>query len=119
MEASGERMLNMIHRDDVIGCVLAALERGKPGEVYNAVDDEPTSQLEFFGWLARTLGRQLPPSMPEDSNARTRGTTNKRVSNQKLQAELGYRFRYPNFRSGYAAEIQRLRQAGELRLESD
>ena len=33
--------------------------------------------------------------------------------------ELGYQFRYPNFRKGYTAEIMRLEAAGQLNLESE
>ena len=40
--------------------------------------------------------------------------TNKRVSNRKLKTELGYQFKYPNFRIGYTEEISRLEQAGKL-----
>jgi nucleoside-diphosphate-sugar epimerase len=114
LEGKGERIMNMIHRDDVVGCLLAALKDGRPGEVYNAVDDEPVSQLNFFEWLAGTLGKTLPPPAPEDTEARKRGVTNKRVSNRKLKMELGYQFKFPNFRKGYTAELQRLDQTGEF-----
>lgn len=108
IEGNGERFLNMIHRDDVVGCIIAALESGKAGEVYNAVDDEPVSQFDFFAWLAGQLNRSMPPSVPADSNVvRKRGVTNKRVSNRRLKQELGYQFKYPSFREGYAVEIQR------------
>ena len=33
IEGEGLRTLNMIHRDDVAGCIIAALERGRPGEI--------------------------------------------------------------------------------------
>ena len=106
IEGDGSRWLNMIHRKDVIGCILAALELGKPGEIYNAVDSEPVTQLKFFEWLAAKLKRPLPPRIPADVEIlRKRGTTNKRVSNAKLRTELKYEFRFPNFRAGYAAEI--------------
>ena len=109
IEGHGERFLNMIHRDDVVGCIIAALENGKPGEIYNAVDDEPVSQLDCFTWLAGQLKKAMPPSVPADANsARKRGTTNKRVLNLRLKQELGYQFKYPTFRDGYAAEIQQL-----------
>jgi len=39
---------------------------------------------------------------------RKRGVTNKRVSNAKLRSELGYEFKFPDFRAGYAPEIGRL-----------
>lgn len=113
IEGHGGRYLNMIHRDDLIGVILAALRNGRPGEVYNAVDDQPVSQLEFFTWLAAKLNRARPPTVPEDSTApRKRGLTNKRISNQKLRTDLGYSFKYPNYQSGYSAEIQRLDVSG-------
>jgi nucleoside-diphosphate-sugar epimerase len=114
IEGDGSRILNMIHRDDVAGCIIAALERGMPGEIYNAVDDEPVSQMELFEWLAATLGKTLPRSIPEDGEIiRKRGATNKRVSNRKLKTELGYQFQHPDFRSGYGAELSRLVRAGK------
>ena len=109
IEGGGGRILNMVHRDDLIGAIIAALERGQVGEIYNAVDDEPVSQLEYFQWLAAKLGQPLPPTAPEDITApRKRGLTNKRISNQKLKLELGYAFKFPNYCAGYTAEIERL-----------
>jgi nucleoside-diphosphate-sugar epimerase len=106
IEGDGSRWLNMIHCDDVVGCVIAALERGQPGEIYNAADNEPVTQSEFFEWLAVELKRPLPPRIPADADIRRkRGATNKRVSNAKLRTELKYKFRFPDFRRGYAAEI--------------
>src|SRR6185437_13085706 len=103
LEGKGERFLNMIHRDDVIGCIIAALERGKSGEIYNAVDDEPVSQFDFLSFLASSLGKPMPNTLHEYVEAaRKRGSTNKRISNQKLKAQLGYSFKYPTFREGYA-----------------
>ncbi len=64
IEGDGGRVLNMIHRDDVVGAILAALEHGRPGEIYNAVDDAPVTQRELFAWLASTLDKPLPPHKP-------------------------------------------------------
>lgn len=120
IEGNGSRFLNMIHRDDVAGCVIAALKSGRPGEIYNVVDDEPVSIKNFFEWLGATVGKYPPPSVPENADEEhKRGTTNKRVSNRKLKMELGYQFKYPNFRKGYTAEIQRLDSAGELNILPD
>jgi nucleoside-diphosphate-sugar epimerase len=102
LDGGGARLLNMIHRDDVVGCLMAALERGRAGEIYNAVDDQPVSQFDLFSWLSAASGKPMPPSAPENFEAgRKRGVTNKRVSNAKLKSELGYGFRYPTFREGY------------------
>lgn len=113
LEGDGRRFLNMIHRDDVIASIIAVLERGQSGEIYNAVDDEPVSQLNFFSWLATVLGKPLPDSVAENVEAtRKRGITNKRISNAKLKTQLGYRFKYPTFREGYIAAIQELKRGG-------
>jgi nucleoside-diphosphate-sugar epimerase len=124
MEGDGSRFLNMIHRDDLIGCIIAALKNGRAGEIYNAADDEPVSQQHFFQWLAQALDKPLPPSEPaavaqalsgapreNPDAARKSGVTNKRVLNRKLKMELGYQFKYPNFRKGYTAELLRLDRA--------
>lgn len=116
----GERILNMIHRDDVVGLILAALRNGRPGEVYNAVDDEPVAEIHFFRWLSETLGKWLPPFAGDGETAeRKRGITNKKVQNRKVKVELGYQFRYPTFRQGYTEEIRRLDAAGELVIEPE
>ncbi len=113
IEGDGSRCLNMIHRDDLVGCIIAALKSGRTGEIYNAVDDEPVSQLHFFQWLAEAVNKLLPPSVPENPDInRRRGVTNKRVSNRKLKMELGHPFKYPTFREGYSAELLRLDRAG-------
>jgi len=107
LEGRGARFLNMIHRDDAVGVILAALQRGRPGETYNAVDDEPVPQLACFEWLSHTLRRALPPAVPvPEGPARRRGATNKQVSNRRLHQELDYRLKYPNFREGFAALLR-------------
>jgi nucleoside-diphosphate-sugar epimerase len=115
MEGKGDRILNMIHHDDVVGAIIAALKTGRPGEIYNLADDEPVTQFHFFEWLSGPLGKDLPPVTPENPEAaRKRGATNKKVSNRKLKMELGYQLKYPTFRQGYTAEILRLDRAGKL-----
>ena len=62
LEGDGQRILNMIHRDDVVGAVLAALDRGVPGTIYNVTDDEPVTQRALFEWLATQLPMKPAPS---------------------------------------------------------
>lgn len=120
IEGKGERILNMIHRDDVAGAIIAALKNGQAGEIYNAVDDEPVSQLSYFQWLSAVLGKEMPRLLPiEDPAGRRRELTNKRVSNNNLKAELGYRFKYQTFREGFTGEIERLLQTGQAKLQSE
>lgn len=107
IQGDGSRILNMIHRDDVIGVIVSALERSAPGEIYNVVDNEPVTQLKFFEWLAARLDRPLPPRISTDGKTPDkRGVTNKRVSNAKLKAALKYQFKFPDFRAGYGPLVE-------------
>jgi nucleoside-diphosphate-sugar epimerase len=111
IEGDGSRYLNMIHRTDAVHAVIAALERGNPGRIYNVVDDEPVQQIAFFRWLAGELEKPLPPTVPADATAwRRRGVTNKRISNARFKGELGFQYQFPDFRAGYAPEVQRHRK---------
>ncbi|HOW64963.1 MAG TPA: SDR family oxidoreductase [Candidatus Paceibacterota bacterium] len=114
IEGRGERLLNMVHRDDVAGIIVECLESAHSGSVYNVVDDEPITQWRYFHWLADTLGRHLPPAGGEVEPDRKRGLTNKKVLNRRLKMELGYQFKYPTFREGLTVEIQRLEETGQL-----
>ena len=105
-----QSFINMIHVADLAAAIAHLFDRGVPGEIYNATDDEPVTQFEFFKWLSTTLAKPMPPSAPPDPN-RKRGLTSKRVSNAKLKS-TGFKFQYPTFREGYAAEIQRLSLKG-------
>jgi len=112
LEGDGSRLLNMIHRDDVVGAIITALQSDAPApSVFNVVDDEPVMQRDFFAWLAGQLDKPMPPSVPADAEAnRKRGVTNKRVSNERLKKMLGCQFKYPTFREGYAEEIGQMHQ---------
>lgn len=114
LAGDGERFINMIHRDDVVGAILVALEHGRAGEIYNAGDDEPVTQRDFFRWLSEKLKRPMPPPAGAEMASRKRGITNKRVANRKLRLELQCELKYPTFRQGYSAELARLQAAGSL-----
>src|SRR6185503_7941366 len=49
----GDRMINMVHVQDVVGAIIAALAKGAPGQVYNVADNEPVSYLQFFEWICK------------------------------------------------------------------
>jgi nucleoside-diphosphate-sugar epimerase len=107
LEGDGQRWLNMVHRDDVVGAIAAALQHGTPGEIYNVVDDEPVTQLALYQWLSAKTGRAVPPRIEIGTGREIRrGLTNKRVSNRKLKENLGYALKYPSFREGFARELE-------------
>lgn len=116
----GDRIINMVHRDDVVRSIIAALKNGHGGQIYNVADDEPVTHLHFFQWLSQTLGKYLPPHASEvEFQERKRGLTNKKVSNRRIKMELGVQLRYPTFRQGYTAEIQRLEDLDQLQIAPD
>ena len=92
----GARWINMIHRDDVVDAILAAM-KCEPN-IYNVADDEPVTQRGFFEWLAQRLSKPMPPEGERVS--RKRVATSKRVRNAKLKA-AGWELRFPTFREGY------------------
>jgi len=105
----GSRLINMIHRDDVASALKAFFDAPRlpsGARIYNAVDDAPVTQLEFFQWLSHRLGKPLPPPAPiSTAGDRKRAATQKRVSNQRLRHELNWFPHYPTFRDGYEAII--------------
>src|SRR3954469_3759638 len=116
----GARIVNMIHRDDLVEVIVAALKNGRAGEIYNVVDDEPVSLLHFYRWLSETLGKWMPPFAPEEeAPERKRALTSKKVQNRRMKVELGVQLKFPTFRQGYTAEIRRLEEAGELNIEPE
>ncbi len=98
IEGDGSRWINQIHRDDLARAVMIVMDRGEPGRIYNASDDEPVSQRDFYTWCAEFLHKPVPPHGPVKTE-RKRGLTNKRVSNARLRA-LGWTPKYPTFREG-------------------
>ncbi len=108
MVGNGSRIINMIHVDDIVRAIVKILEAAPPGRAFNITDSCPTTQLEFFTWLAAELNGELPPQATESElKRRKRAITNKRVSNRRLVDELSFLLHYPSFREGYAAEVQR------------
>src|SRR5215475_10312655 len=49
----GRAVTSWIYLEDAAAATVAALERGKGGEAYNIVDDEPVSNKDFFTFLCQ------------------------------------------------------------------
>jgi len=98
------KWLNLIHLEDIVGALRHGIEGHLPaGQLFNVIDDAPSSYREIYAWLCAKLNRPLPPvGTPEYLGKR--GLTNKRVSNAKLKA-TGWQPNYPTFREGYRAAL--------------
>jgi nucleoside-diphosphate-sugar epimerase len=93
--------INRIRVEDIVSAIRILMEKGKPGEIYLGVDDKPTTQREFYYWVAAELGIELAPEAP----AAGPHASNKRCSNKKLKA-LGFRPKFPTFREGYSELVK-------------
>lgn len=101
------QVFNRIHVEDVVGGLFASMDQPRPGRIYNLVDDEPAPADIVMTWTAQRLGLPLPPEValsdPSVSDAMRRFyLDNKRISNARAKAELGWRLKYPTYREGLA-----------------
>jgi len=102
MEGDGLRWMNQIHQRDLVAALELLVAAGASGEIYNATDDTPVMQRDYYAWCAEFLGKAMPPEGPGNVE-RKRGLTSKRVSNAKLRA-TGWVPAYPSFREGLVAD---------------
>lgn len=97
-EPGERRWSHRIHVDDAAAALQHLLQLERPASRYCLTDDLPTLECDVLAWIRQQLG--LPavaqPAGPE------RG---RRISNRRLR-DSGFRFRYPDFRSGYADLLQ-------------
>ena len=103
---SGEYALNMIHLDDIVSAICAALSGDAPSGIYNITDDTPTIKAEVLAWLAEQMQMPAPVFNPDQVSERLKRRGGRMphrfVSNQKARAQLGWQPKFPSFREGYA-----------------
>ena len=97
--------------DDIVGAVMAGMERPSVTGALNVSDDEPAPPADVVEHAAGLLAVEPPPAVPlEEADLSSTGRSfyeeNKRVSNQRLVADLGYTLRYPTYREGLAAILR-------------
>jgi nucleoside-diphosphate-sugar epimerase len=103
-----------IHVDDICGALLHCLalpERQRP-PVVNISDDVPCPASEMLGYAAHLAGCKLPPLQRFEAAAaelspmaRSFWSESRRVRNDLLTRQLGYRLRYPTYREGLRASL--------------
>ena len=103
---SGEPRLNLAHRDDIVAAILACFTApaAMGSRIFNVVDSAPARRAEVVSWLAGKLGRPAPSF--DGSTALRRGGApmpDRMIANDRLRRELGWRPRFPDFRSGFGA----------------
>ena len=104
------QVFSRIHVEDLAAGLAASIARPERGAVYNLCDDEPAPAEAVTAYAAALLGMAPPPDEPFDAAAlspaaRRFWAENKRVSNAKAKAALGWRPAYPTYREGLRAVL--------------
>jgi nucleoside-diphosphate-sugar epimerase len=101
----GAGVISLIWIEDAAAATVAALERGRAGQAYNVVDDQPVAWATFLRALAEAVGapppRELPAWLLRPANyVHAAFTTSMRVSNAKARRELAWAPTVPTWREG-------------------
>lgn len=104
---SGDYALNMIHLEDIVAAICAALGSGAPSGIYNITDDTPAKKAEVLNHLAEKLHMPAPVFNPAKVSERLKRRggqmPHRYVSNAKAKRYFVWQPKYPSFREGYAA----------------
>ena len=107
LNADEDVYVNHVHADDLARIVVAALQRGAPGRMYNAADDAPIRMGDYFDLVAERFGLPRPPRVSRAAadrliapNLRSFMSESRRLVNHRLKQELRIRLRFPTVREG-------------------
>src|SRR6266545_4557307 len=103
--SAGGGFATFIYLEDAAAATVAALEKGRAGQAYNIVDDEPVRWADYLDALAAELGVRRPWRVPTwmlraIPYLHTIMTTSMRVSNAKARRELGWAPAVSTYREG-------------------
>ena len=105
----GRAVHSWIEVGDAGRAVADALERARPGSVFNVVDDEPVEFREYASELARLAGAKPPRNVPYPLvrlvmpyGAKFLARARLVASNARIKEELGWRPEHPTYREALA-----------------
>lgn len=101
---------NRIHIHDLTNACLAAMDKGRAGEVYNLSDGHPGTMTEYFNQVADHLDLPRPPQIGLDQVSKQLSAgmqgymrESRRIDNSKMLRELGLTLSYSTLAEGLAA----------------
>jgi nucleoside-diphosphate-sugar epimerase len=99
---------SFVHVDDAAAATVRAVERGRPGNIYNIVDDEPAEVSEWLPALAQMLDAKPPFHLPAWIARLVAGehmvsmmTQVRAGSNIKAKRDLDWEPVHPSWREGF------------------
>lgn len=100
---------SFIHTEDAASATVAAIDKGRPGSIYNVVDDQPAQVRDWLPALAELLDAKPPIHLPAWLGRLLAGehmvlmmTQVRGGSNAKAKRELAWQPAYPIWRDGFA-----------------
>jgi dTDP-4-dehydrorhamnose reductase len=106
------QVFSRIHVEDIASVLEASMAHPHAGAIYNVADDEPAAPGEVVAYAAELMGVPPPPEVDfEEADltpmARSFYEGSRRIGNERIKSELGVRLRYPTYREGLAALLNR------------
>ena len=102
---------NRIHADDLARICLAALERGKDGDIFNVSDGSPSTMTAYFKAAADYLGLPRPAQVTWEEARLIMSplmisyfSESRIMDNSRMLAGLGITLRYPDLEAGLQRE---------------
>jgi nucleoside-diphosphate-sugar epimerase len=105
------QVFSRIHVDDIAQALELSMARPDAGAIYNLCDDDPAPPQDVIGHAAELLGLPLPDAVAFEAAdmtpmARSFYAESKKVRNDRIKDALGWRPKYPDYRSGLAAMLR-------------
>lgn len=112
------QVFSRIHVDDIASGLELSLHFPMPGAIFNMCDDDPAPPQDVIGYAATLLDMPMPPAVDFTTAdltpmARSFYAESKRVRNDALKCALGWKPRYPDYRSGLAAMLAQIVETGK------
>lgn len=106
------QVFSRIHVEDIASVLEASMAHPRAGAIYNVADDEPAAPGEVTAYAAELMGVPPPPEVDfEEADltpmARSFYEGSRRIGNERIKSELGVKLRYPTYREGLAALLNR------------
>lgn len=109
---SGDYWVNLIHRDDIVSAIFAALQSSDrvTDRIFNVSDGHPVLKQDLVQWLANALELGRTTFNPDRKTARQISRSDgagrmphRVVRVDRIQQQLNWEPSYVNFKAGYAA----------------
>lgn len=91
------------HVFDIATVIGAVIEKGIKQEIFNVVDDTPSSQSDVIYFAASLLEQDPPKAEPVENaplSVQAFYAENRRVKNEKMKSILGVTLKFPSYMGG-------------------